>query len=257
MMIDAEVLAVLSDLDVEGCNVRIDKPLDRPLYVRVDKVLVAIGGKWNRKAKAHVFSSDPMPRLDRVMTTGEVETGQDVGFFVTPDPLARQLVSLASVMFGMKALEPSAGTGSIVRALQDVGAIVTCVERDKDRREALLRDALKARDHVIEIDDFLDLNPRVLDSRNPPKWDRVVMNPPFCKVGKGDHIDHVRHAYAMLKPGGVLVSVLPSSVTFRRDLRYRQFREWLLDSGTITDLPEGSFKSSGTGVNTCVARIVR
>lgn len=137
------------------------------------------------------------------------------------------------------------------RVVEDVGAIVTALEADAERRDYLVAEVLKSHDTLVAYHDFIDY-------RGPsPKFDRVVMNPPFCKSGRGDHIDHVHHAYAMLKPGGVLVSVLPAGVSFRKDSRYRQFREWLLGSGTIEPLPEGSFSESGTNVNTVVARIVR
>ena len=33
--------------------------LDRNDYVKVNKALEALGGKWNRKAKAHLFDEDP------------------------------------------------------------------------------------------------------------------------------------------------------------------------------------------------------
>ena len=83
------------------------------------------------------------------------------------------------------------------------------------------------------------------------------MNPPFCKVGLGDHLDHVQRAYDMLVPDGVLVSVLPASVTFRQDRRYAGFRDWVLANGEITPLPANSFKASGTNVNTVVVKMTK
>lgn len=250
MKITDDVLGVLSALEISGKVVRIAEQIERKLYTKTNKVLEAIGGKWSRAAKAHLFPIDPVPRLDLVITTGEVETGQDVGFFETPQLLAKELVEMAGVQRGWRVLEPSAGRGRIVVELQEAGALVTAIEWDQERRLYLAEKVLKGRDVLVPTGDCMTWT-------DGPVFDAVVMNPPFCKSGEGDHIDHVRHCYTMLKPGGVLVSVLPSSVEFRRDRRYREFRAWLLDSGTISPLPAGAFKSSGTGVNTVVARIVR
>lgn len=256
MRIDPNTLAVLSDLEVEGARVRIATQLDRGTYTKVNKVLEAIGGKWSRKDKAHVFGSDAQPRLDLVMTTGQVETGQDVGWFPTPAALAKKLVKLAAVKPGDYVLEPSAGEGAIVLAIQDAGGRVTAIEHDPNRSIKLLESVLKTRDYLAAARDFLDYLPgRDEETGDLVLFDRAVMNPPFCKVGKGDHLDHVRYAFSMLRPAGVLVSVLPSSIEFRRDRRYAEFRAWVEEHGTIDALPAGSFKDSGTGVNTCVVRM--
>lgn len=250
MKISQDVLVVLSRMEFDGCYAVISDQLDRKLYTKVNDVLVALGGAWNRKMKAHVFPSNAEQRVDEVLISGEVETARDVGFFETPELLAAQLVKMADVKRGDHVLEPSAGNGRIVAALQEVGARVTVIERDRARRAHLLASVLKSKDALGDVDDFMEYRPK-------NKFDRVVMNPPFCKVGFGDHIEHVRYAYPMLKPGGVLVSILPAGVAFREDSRHSQFRKWLLDSGIITELPEGSFSSSGTQVRTVVARIVR
>lgn len=261
MKIPEDTLTILSKLDVLGNEVRITETLDRATYTKINKVLEAIGGKWNRKAKAHVFGSEAQPRLDLVIVTGEVETGSDVGFFETPDVLADELVALADVRPGMTALEPSAGKGRIVLALQDAGAVVTAVEWDADRRKYLQDSILRGKDLLALTPDFMNFGVDEEGVIPFPQcaflFNRIVMNPPFCKCGLGDHLDHVRHAFELLKPDGILVSVLPSSISFRQDRRYREFREWVAFHGAIAALPEGSFKSSGTGVNTCVVRLVK
>lgn len=284
MKIDQDVLAVLSGLEIRGNAVSMRK-LERSLYLQVDKVLTALGGKWNRGAQAHTFTGDPTTAIELVLVTGEVTTAKDIGFFPTPAPLARQLVELAEVKPGMTCLEPSAGTGRIVDALVVAGAVVVAIERDDKMREALQK---RAGNSVIDdreaphgffvvanresdfmecllVDQTADGEHAIAGFSSTARFDRVVMNPPFIKSGKGDHIDHVRHAFDMLKPGGVLVSVLPSGVLFRQDRRHAEFRAWAFDlSGRpgsplapLAPLPEGSFKESGTMVNTCTLKLVR
>lgn len=249
MKISPEVLAVLSALSIEGTQVRIAGQLDRGLYTQTNKVLEACGGKWNRGAKAHLFDADARERIELVLTTGEVQTKNTLGFFETPPALARELVKLACVEKGDHVLEPSAGLGAIVKPIKAAGGIVTAVEIDTSRFESLL--SLSSAKSTIVVGDFMEFDPAKFEQT----FDRVVMNPPFCKAGKGDHLDHVLHAYDMLRDGGVLVSVMPSGVTFRNDRRYRDFRAFAETHGEIDDLPEDSFKASGTRVNTCTVRL--
>jgi type I restriction-modification system DNA methylase subunit len=79
------------------------------------------------------------------------------------------------------------------------------------------------------------------------------MNPPFAKQAD---IKHILHAFKCLKPGGKLVAIMSNGVMFRENKASSDFRDFVASrGGSITDLPEGSFKASGTGVNTCVAVI--
>lgn len=263
MKIKDEVLAVLSAVECIDNEARIVAQLDRKLYVETNKVLEALGGKWNRKAKAHLFTGDAARLLDTVITTGEVTTAREIGFFETPAGLARELCAMADVREGHVCLEPSAGSGRIVKALAAYcPADIEMVEYDAERcrRLASQVEPLAARFPGVRFtvcgiaEDFMDVTHRALWSAQ--LVDRVVMNPPFCKVGKGDHLDHVRHAFEMLKPGGVLVSVLPVSVEFRQDRRHVAFREWYESLGGETQrLPEDAFKESGTGVRTLALRM--
>lgn len=84
MKISDDVLGVLAMLAIDGSFVRIEQTLDRKLYLKVNKVLEACGGQWDRQAKAHLFDGDATARIDYAITTGEVTTDQDLGFFPTP-----------------------------------------------------------------------------------------------------------------------------------------------------------------------------
>lgn len=240
-------------------HVQIVERVDRKVYVQLDAVLVACGGQWNRKAKAHVFVTDPTALIDDVITVGEVATRTELdkamGFFETPPALADELARI--VVPGNVVLEPSAGNGRLVNAVLKAGAhrVLVC-ERDAERR-AKLASIQPMQVVVLDTDDFLELSP--LDRRlDAYSIDAVVMNPPFTCCGLGDHLDHVRHAHDFLRPRGRLVAVLPSSVTFRQDRRYRDFRDWVsVRSGSFSELPSGSFAPSGTNVNTVVLRMER
>jgi hypothetical protein len=115
MQIASEVLAVLSAAQVDGCHVALTGQLDRKLYERTNKVLEAAGGKWNRKARAHVFDGDAAERMDQIILSGSVEVPKDeFNFFPSPPAVIERLMELADIEPGMRVLEPSAGQGAIV-----------------------------------------------------------------------------------------------------------------------------------------------
>ncbi len=250
MQLSAAVLDVLSRAECTGDRVVLTGMLDRKLYARTNDALEALGGRWNRKAKAHVFSSgtDASSLIDLAITAGNVVTPKDLGFFPTPAGLAQRLVDELRVEPGDTVLEPSAGDGALVRPLLAAGAMVVAVERDPKRRQSLIDlAAVEPRLTVSGADDFMSVEAQPVD--------HVAMNPPFLKSGLGDHLDHVRHAYSMLRPGGRLGAIMPASIEFRQDRRHREFRAWSEARGTIESLPEGSFKASGTGVRTCLVML--
>ena len=57
--IPENVLNVLGECRADGNLLYLPSvQLDRKTYTEVNKVLENMGGKWNRKAKAHVFAED-------------------------------------------------------------------------------------------------------------------------------------------------------------------------------------------------------
>lgn len=254
MKLKDDVLTVMSGMACDGRFARItDGQLDRKLYVAVNKALEALGGVWTRSAKAHVFPTDAATRIDGAIVAGEVTTDAEMGYFPTPPKLAAELVARAGVAPGMSVLEPSAGEGAIALAAARAGGKVTCIELDEGRVGTLLALGLTVLAYPGGIDsacragvDFLACDP----ARHAPRYDRVVLNPPFAKR---QDIRHIGHALAFLRPGGVLVSVAAAGVAFRDDAIARDFRA-LVDArrGTIAPLPDDAFRASGTGVRTVV-----
>jgi hypothetical protein len=85
--------------------------------------------------------------------------------------------------------------------------------------------------------------------------DRIVMNPPF---EHGQDMEHVRHAFAQLKPGGRLVSVVSRGSVTNSQSAATAFQEWLRSTGaSVYPNPEGSFASGfrPTGVATSLVVI--
>ncbi len=78
-------------------------------------------------------------------------------------------------------------------------------------------------------------------------YDKVLMNPPF--YGKHYAI-HVEHALKFLKDGGSLYAILPITAMTDHKLLDQYKPRWL-------ELPIGSFKESGTNINTVICTIYK
>lgn len=244
MRVEDDVLAVLSRAETKGNNLFLVGQLDRKMYERTNKVLDAAGGKWNRKAKAHVFDGDAATRVDQIILSGEVEIPKDeFNYFPSPPAVVARLMELAEVEQGMRVLEPSAGQGAIAYACAEAGAVVDCCELMEKNFETLSGcEKLGEVQHI----DFLTVDPQT-------QYDRVVMNPPFVKQAD---IKHVLHALRFLKVDGRLVSVMASSVVFRENKITQDFRNLVRErGGDIETLPDGAFKSSGTMVRSVIVTI--
>jgi hypothetical protein len=136
--IQDEILEVLKACTVEGNVVRIAGQLDRPTYEAVNKILSGIGGKWDRKAKGHVFEhGDAEDLLAGVIMSGQLrDIRKELQFFPTPEAVADRLVAWADIEPGMVVLEPSAGRGHLARRLRNVKSPVIVLEKHDPYRES-------------------------------------------------------------------------------------------------------------------------
>lgn len=180
---------------------------------------------------------DPVKQLERALIGKKIE-----GFFPTPKNLVQQMIDNADIQAGHEVLEPSAGKGNIATEIKTSAPNATL---DVVEYNSSLSAILDAKGFNVVGNDFLE---------HTKQYDRIVMNPPFENF---QDIDHVKHAYDLLKPGGKLVAIMGASVKNSRK-KAVEFREWLDNAGSyIEDLPEGSFKSSDrpTGVSTVMVTI--
>lgn len=153
-----------------------------------------------------------------------------IDFFPTQEEYAADLVDRLGIEPGMMVLEPSAGHGMLAEAARDAGATVEAVELAGD-----LRDILQEKGFSLVGDDFMETTPS-------QRYDAVIMNPPFSN---DMDIDHVRHAFDHLKPGGRLAAIVSSMAGQRSNKKNKAFREWLDDLGASEEMmPEGAFKDS-------------
>ncbi len=180
--------------------------------------------------------ADPITALERDL----IGKYRDLEWFNTPEPAAKEVVRLADIKPHHKMLEPSAGFGHLADAAVSRGIPIENI--DVVEMGTKLVEALRMKGYnVVHEGNFLQYA--------KGKYDRIIMNPPFSK---DKDIDHVLHAYSLLKPNGKLVAIVSGMTGDRQNSKNQTFREWLTENGADEMmLPEGSFKGSvnTTGVN--------
>lgn len=230
--LDDKTKSILLASKIEGNRLTLSGQLDRADYVKVAKAIEAAGGKWNKREGCHIFPGDVRETMDlNGDSVGIVNQQQTFQSFDTPQAVADKMAMLADLTAGDKVLEPSAGTGNLIRAAIACGVF-------KSDIKAVEIDPKKAGPLWAICKDFMACTVAELG-----KFDRILMNPPFSR---GQDVAHIKHALKFLADGGRLVALCANGP------KQREALEPLCDSWT--DLEPGSFKESGTGVN--VAMIV-
>ena len=175
---------------------------------------------------------------------------KDLQFYGTPEAVVEIVLDKLHLRDKL-VLEPSAGIGAIVKGALAKGALVDAVEIHPGRADQLAQ--IPSRLLNVRCANFLNLPP-------VPNYDYVLMNPPFA----GTHwMDHVRHAYDFLNPGGVLKAVLPASAEVNDTPKHHLFRRWAENASKDRgrwmwqELPSESFASVGTRVETVILTICK
>jgi predicted RNA methylase len=229
----------LTTMTVTGTSAKLSAQLDRADYAKVNKILEALGGKWNKKAGAHIFAGcDPEEVIASFLETGKLDKPEKFGFFPTPAPLARELVKLAGLQPGHTVLEPEAGVGGIASICAEVvgKGNVTCYEIQEKNC-----DVLRSLGFAVQQADFLSVEPA-------QQFTHVILNPPFEKQAD---ISHVLHAFRFLAPGGTMAAIMSIAITFRTNSKTTQFRAFLDSMGaTVKVNDRDAFKESGTAAQT-------
>ena len=159
--------------------------------------------------------------------------------FPTPPELARRLVELADIQPGHRVLEPSAGTGALLKECFYLNGAGFTGNPPAGQTVAIeinrpIADTLRVMfpQMLIVNADFLTLNGDL------GTFDRIIMNPPFSNA---QDVAHINHARTFLSPGGRLVAICANGPRQRFELM-PEADEWI-------DLPAGTFSESGTNVN--------
>jgi SAM-dependent methyltransferase len=243
-----EVIAVLKDADITDTQVVLNGQLTPTLYKNVNKVLEMLGGKWNRSAKAHLFKESPVNAIAEICNGGKVANEKVINqAFYTPEDTALTLAKLLPVEYGQTVLEPNVGDGALVKALKKAYPNCDFFVTGYDINPKIVSDKAYGSFQLTTIitQDFL--------TTDFSTFDHVIMNPPFSNNA---FIHHIQHAYKKLKVGGTLISIVPSNWNSVNNTKVQQqWNNWIKEldrQGNLfaKDLPEGTFKESGTNIAT-------
>lgn len=236
---------LLGVIKVSADNIgRFDSKEHVPDWAELKKVMLSLGSKWKTKTGfAFPDDVDGAETVRIALESGEIIDWDGAGFFPTPDDEADRLVAMfRHLPENPHLLEPSAGTGSLIRACRrrwEHPSFYACELIEKNRQEL-------ARLHVdVVANDFLGMT---VDDFCGENIMGIVANPPFAK--RAD-IRHITHAIGFLQPGAELAAIASAGVKFRDDALARDFRALLArHDAVIEDADKGAFLASGTGVST-------
>ena len=187
-----KVIAAIANGSARARSWTWDYRTDTAIRAEVTVVMSALGGR--ETAGGFEFDYDLPDVLDAFMMHGVIPDKLAYQFYPTPVELAAEMVELADIGHGHRVLEPSAGQGHIAHLLPPLSRLVEISELHC----SILRSRCPSA--TVECADFMKW------SGGP--FDRIVMNAPYSERRA---IAHTQRAAHMLVPGGVIVSLLPSS----------------------------------------------
>lgn len=259
---------------IQGNNVFITtEQFDRIIYEEVKRTFANNGGKWKGKPlNGFVFDRDPKDMLEKLRSGVKVNTKKAFQEFFTPYTLADKMASMCEIIDGDEVLEPSCGSGRLLNACiakyYEKNFHVSAVELNefwvKDI-DTLLENASNVIGYNLSNCDFLSW-------KTKGDYDVIIANPPFTK---NQDVVHVNKMYTHLKSGGRLVSLMSTSWLHRQTGQINtDFRKFLGITNlavpkrkvafqdeekyvSIELLPAGTFKESGTMVETVLLKIIK
>lgn len=216
-------------------------------YAQIKKIMLNNLGKY--KKNGFNFPYNPAELLEKLKAGDNETMVKKFQFFPTPAEVMDKMLQITLPLEPLKILEPQAGQGHIIKEIKnftswDVGHTFHACEL-----HPINRAILKEEHPDVEIigENFLELEP-------DPTYDLVIMNPPFTTKGDKHHyLTHIEHAQKFLGKYGELISVVPDTFILSKDKRIIDYKNE--NDFSIYKLDGGSFKSSGTMVETSLLQI--
>lgn len=171
------------------------------------------------------------------------DVAKNLAYYPTPPAVVDLILSKVNLLGQPQILEPQCGCGRFLDAIEAKNpyARVIGVEYFGPRVAEC-----RAKGHHVMQANFLQVAP-------DPRFDLVVMNPPFNGQEWRKHLDHARkflkpHPEGQCYGGGKLICILPATAYYDGHLDYLGARK--KGSEIWKDLPVASFAESGTNIPT-------
>jgi SAM-dependent methyltransferase len=216
-------------------------------YAKLKKALTDATGTYKRNTFEFPYPAQVV--INRLLSGENINFKKEFQFFETPEDMAEYMTNKIIGLHGEEIdfLEPECGRGALIKAVLKVrpNLKVTAVELS-DINYKITKELYP--DINLIHGDFLT------HDFGSKKFDLIVANPPFTK---NQDIDHVMKMHSLLKKGGQLITVMSTSWTFGNQVKQIEFRRWLEEEvyGHVTENGMGSFKTSGTMVQTVLVEI--
>ena len=197
--------------------------------------------------KVEFVSAEEIKKRELERTIKSLRYDDIPGFFPTTPTLANRMMFLADIENHHSVYEPNAGIGSLLDPIRETfpDISVTCSEINYK-----LADILTMKGYPVE-------HRNMYDQPCKEQFDRIIMNPPFENL---QDIDMVTHCFEkLLKPNGVLVSIMSSSVKTGSSKKHKEFQSLVETNGSWEYVEPNAFKNSliQTNVNVCIVRLIK
>lgn len=230
---------------IDGKLVLPEKWCSPKLYKKLGEFLKTFGCERTKIKKRVAYTCDgefaPEQIIHICKQLNGVSLSDKFDFYPTPPVLVDVVQELADVKETDTVLEPSAGTGSLVKGLPV--RQVDCIELNET-----LATILKEKGYNVQNCAF--------EAAEIKQYDKIIMNPPF---GKRLDAKHIKLAFdKFLKDGGTLVAIHSSGITQATDKASKQFQELFNNYGTYQkEFNNNEFKNSGKGttISTTITRL--
>jgi len=233
----------LREATIEGNIIKLPSgQLAREEYMQVKKKLEGIGGKWKGgKTYGFIFDVNPEKLLKEIIEGNNINLKKDFQYFATPKKIADKLVYYADIQNHDTILEPSAGQGAIIKAINKYSDIRPDCYELMEQNRIILKENPEVYFKLIG-NDFLRSESK--------EYSKIIANPPFTK---NQDIEHIYKMFERLGNGGRLVSIASNHWKQSQNKKETNFRNWLdKHNAEIVEIESGEFKESGTNISCCI-----